>query len=88
MPTLEELLPGIQCPRCGRLGTYAPRQVEQTYPVGDGNTVTVTLTVGECRICHEQVLDAAATEQVRHAIEQARAGSDAVEPTGTAYRLK
>lgn len=88
MSTLNKLLPGIQCPRCGRINTYAPRQVEHDFPVGDGGTVTVALTVGECSFCHEQVLDTVATERVRQAIEQARAGSDAVEPTGTTYRLK
>jgi hypothetical protein len=88
MSTLDELLAGIQCPRCGRINTYAPPRVEYVFPVGDGSTVTVVLIAGECSFCHEQVLDTVATGHMRQAIEQARAGSDAVEPTGIAYRLK
>jgi hypothetical protein len=86
MSTLDELLSGIQCPRCGRINTYAPRQVEPAFPVGAGSTVTVALIAGECSFCHEQVLDSVATERLRQAIEQALAGSDAVEPTGTIYQ--
>jgi YgiT-type zinc finger domain-containing protein len=88
MPALEELLAGTQCPRCGRIHTYVPRRVDFTAPVGDGSTVTVAITVGECTYCHERVLDQVATDQVAYAIAQARAGSPAVERVGTAYRLK
>lgn len=88
MPTLAEMIAVLQCPRCGRTESYVPRQIDFTAPVGDGSTVTVAITVGECTYCHERVFDQVATDQVAYAIEQARAGSAAVERVGTAYRLK
>ncbi len=87
MPTLAELLDGIICPRCGREQTYVIRDTEFTARV-DGNTVTVTITVGECTYCGEQLLDKAASRKVEEAVERVRKGDTAqLTKTGTSYHL-
>jgi len=86
MATLEEKLTGLQCPRCGRENTYAPREVEYTAKVG-GDTVTVTIRAGICTNCGGQLLDTAATEKVAEAVRKLQQGhiSDLVH-MGEAYR--
>lgn len=85
MPTLAELLEGLQCPRCGRENTYAIRTVEHTEKVGP-DTVTVTVEAGVCTNCDERLLDSAATRKVQQAVQKLRSGAVAeLERTGSAY---
>ncbi|HEY7832681.1 MAG TPA: YgiT-type zinc finger protein [Ktedonobacterales bacterium] len=82
---LTDLLDGVQCPRCGRENTYVKRDIERVAQV-DGNTVTVTITVGECTFCGEQLLDDAATRRLEEAVEKIRSGViGGLTATGTAY---
>ncbi len=86
MPTLPELIAGIQCPRCGHENTYVIREVEEVLSI-DGDTVAVRITVGECSYCGERLLDRQATHKLEEAAEKLRAGAttDLIH-TGEAYR--
>ncbi len=86
MPKLDELLEGLQCPRCGHENTYVPRSVDFTAKVGN-DTVTVRVIAGVCTNCGEQLLDSAATQKVSDAVRRLQEGniSDLVH-MGEAYR--
>lgn len=87
MPALEDLLEGLQCPRCGHENTYAPREIDFTTKVGN-NTVTVTVTAGVCAVCGEQLLDTAATDKVSDAVARLRQGDvSQLAHMGEAYRF-
>ena len=85
MPTLEALIAGLQCPRCGHDDTYIIRTIERTERV-DSDTVTVTLRIGECTVCGEQALDDVATHKLFDAVQKLRDGSvTQLLQTGAAY---
>jgi YgiT-type zinc finger domain-containing protein len=87
MATLEEMLEGIVCPRCGRENTYVVRQVDQIVPVG-GDVVTVTVMAGECTYCGERLLDTRATEKLDEAVEKVRQHHAAgLTRTGVVYHV-
>lgn len=86
MSTLEEKLAVLQCPRCGREGTYVPREIEYTAKVGS-DTVTVMITAGVCTNCGEQLLDTVATDKVAEAVKKLKEGRTAdLVHMGEAYR--
>jgi YgiT-type zinc finger domain-containing protein len=87
MPTLDELLDGLQCPRCRRENTYVPRSTDFTAKVGMG-TITVGVIAGVCTNCGKQLLDAVATRKVSDAVRRLREGNtgDLVH-MGEAYRF-
>jgi len=86
MMTLKEKLAGLQCPRCGRENTYAPRDIEYTVKIGT-DTVMVALRAGVCTNCSEHLLDTVATDKVTDAVRKLQQGhlSDLVH-MGEAYR--
>lgn len=86
MTTLQELIDGLQCPRCGNIDTYIVRDIERTERVGN-NTVSVALTVGECQVCGEQALDDLATRKLFDAVQELREGKlSQLVHMGEAYR--
>ena len=74
MATLEAMVEGLQCPRCGRENTYVIRDTEWTEKVA-ANTVTVTVRAGVCTNCGEEALDSVATRAIQAAVEKLRAGA-------------
>lgn len=85
---MSELPQNFQCPHCGNMDTYHKREVNFHLTVDD-NLLIVPLTVEECSVCHEQLLDDAASAHLTCLAEQLRLGNkQGMTPVGTAYQVK
>jgi len=86
MPSLEEMIAGLQCPICGHVNTYEIKDVEETFKVSS-DTVTVTVRAGVCHICGERAYDAITSSKVEAAVDTLRSGIlTQLQREGEAYR--
>ncbi|HEY7091930.1 MAG TPA: YgiT-type zinc finger protein [Ktedonobacterales bacterium] len=85
--TLDELIDGLKCPRCGHEQTFEAREVEEPITVGN-DVVLVPLRAGVCSFCGERVFDTVAMAKIDAAIAQVRAGNvAALKHVGEVYRV-
>jgi YgiT-type zinc finger domain-containing protein len=86
MTSLEQLLDGLVCPRCGWENSFVIRPIEVVLKVGK-DTVAVKVTAGVCDHCGEEILDKTASDIIDDAIRHVREGDTAqLVQTGAAYQ--
>lgn len=88
MQNIAEIIKGLQCFRCGHVDSYALRQLEFVVTVA-GNTVLVPITVGQCDICGEQIMDDMTSAKLFETRQKLATGKvDDFVPVGQTFRSK
>lgn len=83
---IDEIANHMQCVACGQENAYVLNTVEKTI-TEDDNTVIVSVTVGECIYCGEQIMDLATEQRLEAAREQLQIGDmSQFVPVGITYR--
>jgi YgiT-type zinc finger domain-containing protein len=86
--TLDEMIDGLKCPRCGHEETLVAQVVEEPITVGE-NVVIVPLRAGVCSYCGERVFDPEAMARIDAAIIEVRSGNvAALTHVGEVYRAR
>jgi YgiT-type zinc finger domain-containing protein len=84
--TVDEMIDGLKCPRCGHEDTLEARDIEEPITVGE-NVVIVPLRAGMCSYCGERVIDPLAMARIDAVISQVRSGKvTALTDVGEVYR--
>lgn len=86
--TLDEMIAGLKCPRCGHEGTLEAHEIEEPITVG-ANVVLIPLRAGVCSYCGERVFDPVAMARIDAVIAEAQSGHLAtLTHVGEVYRAR